>query len=143
MRGGILAWLDAGGPTVPPSEAAIARPRLDLKRTVKLPVYHPERSPFEGLELEGEGAAGEGERLEGKALVDRVLEVLDEVRPMVQADGGDIELMDVQDDVVALRLTGNCIGCPSSQATLKQGIERRLRQRIPQLKGISSPQLSA
>ncbi len=61
---------------------------------------------------------------------------------MVQSDGGDIELLDIIDDVVGVRLTGTCIGCPSSQATLRQGIERKLKQRIPQLKGISSPQLT-
>ncbi|MCH9680894.1 MAG: NifU family protein [Deltaproteobacteria bacterium] len=75
-------------------------------------------------------------------MVDRVKEVLDECRPMVQADGGDIELLDVQDNVVHVQLTGNCVGCPSSQATLRQGIERRLKARIPQLSGIASPQLT-
>lgn len=145
MRGGILAWLEGQGPTVTVDEAQAAREaeaKRRASRRVKLPVVHPERSPFEGLAVDGEASDGDGERLEGKALVDRVLEVLDEVRPMVQSDGGDIELMDVQDDVVAVRLTGNCIGCPSSQATLRQGIERRLKQRIPQIKGISSPQLA-
>jgi len=110
-------------------------------KRVSLPVVHPERSPFEGLELELFGESASAERLEGKALADRVMAVLDEVRPMVQSDGGDIELLDIQDDVVAVRLTGNCIGCPSSQATLKQGIERKLKLKIPQIKGISSPQL--
>lgn len=60
---------------------------------------------------------------------------------MVQSDGGDIELLDIIDDVVGVQLTGNCVSCPSSQATLRQGIERKLKQRIPQIKGISSPQL--
>jgi Fe-S cluster biogenesis protein NfuA len=107
---------------------------------VKLPVVHPERSPFEDLLLDD--APADGERLEGDALVARVREVLEEVRPMVQSDGGDIELLDIHDDVVGVRLTGNCIGCPSSQATLRQGIERKLKQRIPQIRGISSPQLA-
>ncbi len=138
MSGGILQWVAGDGPTVPPEEAA--RAAKEPKKRIKLTVLHPERSPFEELELGAVGAVDEA-RLEGKELVDRVLEVLDEVRPMVQSDGGDIELLDVQDDVVSVKLTGNCIGCPSSQATLKQGIERRLLQRIPQLKGISSPQL--
>ncbi|MEM6290123.1 MAG: NifU family protein [Myxococcota bacterium] len=87
------------------------------------------------------GAPGSEEQLEGEALVERVREVLDECRPMVQADGGDIELLDVQSDTVHLQLTGNCVGCPSAQATLRQGIERRLKTRIPQIKGIASPQL--
>jgi len=147
MSGGVLQWVAADGPTVPPEEAARARSRSrptknKKKKRIKLAVLHPERSPFEELEHElGElGPVGE-ERLEGKELVARVLSVLDEVRPMVQSDGGDIELLDVQGDIVSVKLTGNCIGCPSSQATLKQGIERRLLQRIPQLRGISSPQL--
>ena len=114
---------------------------VKLQKKIKLPVVqHPERSPFEDL-LFGDEAAVDAERLDGDALVARVREVLDEVRPMVQSDGGDIELLDIQADVVGVRLTGNCIGCPSSQATLRQGIERKLKQRIPQIKGISSPQL--
>lgn len=113
---------------------------VKLPKRVKLPVVHPERSPFEDL-LFADEASATAERLEGDALVARVREVLDEVRPMVQSDGGDIELLDIQADVVGVRLTGNCIGCPSSQATLRQGIERKLKQRIPQIKGISSPQL--
>jgi Fe-S cluster biogenesis protein NfuA len=132
LRGGIVAWTEAGGATTSPTQAA--------PRRVKLPVVHPERSPFEDLLLDD--APADGERLEGDALVARVREVLEEVRPMVQSDGGDIELLDIHDDVVGVRLTGNCIGCPSSQATLRQGIERKLKQRIPQIRGISSPQLA-
>lgn len=137
LAGGIEAWAAAGGEVVSPKDAAAA---ATAKPRLKLPVLHPERSPFEDL-LDA-GDAGSDERLEGDALVARVREVLDECRPMVQADGGDIELLDVQDDVVHVQLTGNCVGCPSSQATLRQGIERRLRTRIPQLTGIASPQLS-
>lgn len=134
LRGGIVAWSGQGGAVVSPlAEAAPRGPK-------RLPVLHPETSPFASwaaADVEEDAAS-----LEGEALVARVREVLEECRPLVQADGGDIELMDVQDDVVHLRLTGNCVGCPSSQATLKQGIERRLLARIPQLKGIASPQLA-
>ena len=142
LRGGIVAWTEAGGATM---SAGQAEPHglLGTKkepRRVSLPVVHPERSPFEDLLL-GEDDGADLEHLVGDALIARVREVLEEVRPMVQSDGGDIELMDVVDDVVGVRLTGNCIGCPSSQATLRQGIERKLKQRIPQIKGISSPQL--
>ncbi len=132
LSGGVDAWSAAGGSLVSPAEA---KP----KARRSLPVLHPERSPFEGLALVAE--ADSTDQLEGSALVDRVKEVLDECRPMVQADGGDIELLDVQGDVVHVQLTGNCVGCPSSQATLRQGIERRLKARIPQLRGIASPQL--
>lgn len=135
LRGGIEAWLAAGGATVPAAEAA-----APAKKVVKLTVLHPERSPFEALLLEDADPEG-GARLEGQDLIDRVRAVLDECRPLVQADGGDIELLDIVDDVVGVRLTGNCIGCPSSQATLKQGIERKLKQKIGQIKGIRSPQL--
>lgn len=121
--------------------APVAKPLLTIKKPPKkLPVLHPERSPFEAL-LD-EAADASAERLEGDALIARVREVLDECRPLVQADGGDIELLDVIDDTVGVKLTGNCIGCPSSQATLKQGIERKLRQKIPQIKAIRSPQLA-
>lgn len=135
LRGGIIGWTEAGGATVSATLAAASAPRR-----VSLPVLHPERSPFEDL-LFTDPDAEALEHLVGDALIARVREVLEEVRPMVQSDGGDIELMDVIDDVVGVRLTGNCIGCPSSQATLRQGIERKLKQRIPQIKGISSPQL--
>jgi Fe-S cluster biogenesis protein NfuA/rhodanese-related sulfurtransferase/glutaredoxin len=134
LRGGIVAWTAAGGATVPPSQAV-------PPRRVSLPVVqsHPEKSPFE--ELLFPDAEADATILSGDDLVARVKEVLEEVRPMVQSDGGDIELLDIIDDVVGVQLTGNCVSCPSSQATLRQGIERKLKQRIPQIKGISSPQL--
>jgi len=139
LRGGIEAWKAGGGATVPYSPAAAAP--AAKKPPVKLPVVHPERSPFEAL-LDDPGAAGDSEPLEGEALIARVREVLETCRPLVQADGGDIELLDVTADTVGVRLTGNCVSCPSSQATLKQGIERKLKQQIPQIKGIRSPQLA-
>lgn len=112
--------------------------QANAPKRVSLNVLHPERSPFEDLLDDFNGPT---EVLEGEELVARVREVLDECRPMVQADGGDIELLDVASEIVHLRLTGNCVGCPSAQATLRQGIERRLKSRIPQLRGIESPQL--
>jgi Fe-S cluster biogenesis protein NfuA len=63
---------------------------------------------------------------------EQVQEVLDMVRPALQADGGDVELVDVTDDgVVSVRLTGACGSCPMSTMTLKMGIERTLKQKIP------------
>ena len=135
LQGGIAAWRAAGAPV---SGFGDTEARRTPGRT-RLPVVHPERSPFEGLSDDYDGPVAQ--TLEGDALIARVREVLDECRPMVQADGGDIELLDVTGDLVHLQLTGNCIGCPSSQATLKQGIERRLKSRIPQITGIRSPQL--
>ncbi|MFH0814370.1 MAG: NifU family protein [Pseudomonadota bacterium] len=65
---------------------------------------------------------------------DEVQKVLDLIRPSLQADGGDAELVDVDENgVVKLRLTGACSGCPMSQMTLKQGIERVLKEKIPQV----------
>ena len=62
----------------------------------------------------------------------QVIAVLGEVRPHLQADGGDVELVDVSEDgVVKVKLTGACAGCPMAQLTLKQGIEARLKQTVP------------
>jgi Fe-S cluster biogenesis protein NfuA len=68
------------------------------------------------------------------SLKDRVLDVINLIRPAVQADGGDIELVDVLDDgTVQIRFHGACHGCPSSTMTLQMGIERNLRERIPEV----------
>jgi Fe-S cluster biogenesis protein NfuA/glutaredoxin len=112
----------AAAPSAPPP---VRRP-VSIAGRIKLPILHPERSPFEGeAEPDRDDAASDVERLEGDALVARVKEILDECRPLVQADGGDIVLLDVTTNRVTLELTGNCVGCPSAQATLHQGIERR------------------
>lgn len=65
------------------------------------------------------------------ATVEDVSKVLDEIRPSLQADGGDVELVGLDDNVVTVRLTGHCAGCAHSTMTLKMGIERLLKQRIP------------
>ena len=62
-----------------------------------------------------------------------VEEVLDELRPYLMADGGNVELVDIDGGIVKLRLQGACGSCPSSTMTLKMGIERRLRERIPEI----------
>ena len=67
-----------------------------------------------------------------------VQEVLDEIRPSLQADGGDVELVGVKDGVVSLRLTGACGCCPMSTATLKMGIERILKSKVPEVKEVVS-----
>jgi Fe-S cluster biogenesis protein NfuA len=68
---------------------------------------------------------------------ERVQEALNMVRPALQADGGDVELVDVTEDgVVSVRLTGACGSCPMSTMTLKMGIERTLKQRIPEVKEV-------
>lgn len=62
-----------------------------------------------------------------------VEEVIADVRPGIQADGGDVELVDVDEDegVVTVRLTGSCVGCPSATLTMKFGVERIMKDRVP------------
>ncbi len=75
----------------------------------------------------------------GSELKDRVQEVINLIRPAVQADGGDIELVDVlADGTVHVRFHGACNGCPSSTMTLHDGIERNLRDRLPQITRVLS-----
>jgi len=70
---------------------------------------------------------------------DKVEEVLDQIRPHLQADGGDVELVDITDEgVVTVKLTGACHGCPMSQMTLKNGVERILKENIPGIKSVEA-----
>jgi Fe-S cluster biogenesis protein NfuA len=70
---------------------------------------------------------------------DKVEAVLEKIRPALQADGGDVELVDVTEDgIVKLRLKGACAGCPMSTITLKNGIERVLKQQIAEVKEVVS-----
>lgn len=63
---------------------------------------------------------------------EEIEEALNEIRPTIRADGGDVELVDVTEDgVVKVSLTGACVGCPMSTMTLKNGIERVLKERVP------------
>jgi Fe-S cluster biogenesis protein NfuA len=67
---------------------------------------------------------------------EKVESALAQIRPMLQADGGDVELVAVEGGVVKLRLKGACAGCPVSELTLKQGIERLLKEQIPEVKEV-------
>jgi Fe-S cluster biogenesis protein NfuA len=68
---------------------------------------------------------------------DSVEDVLNQLRPSLQADGGDVELKDISDDgVITVELQGHCRGCPYSQMTLKNGIERILKEKIPEVKQV-------
>ncbi len=70
---------------------------------------------------------------------DQVLKVLDEIRPSLQFDGGDVELVDILDDgTINVRLKGACAGCMGSIMTLKGGIERLLKERIPEVKEVNA-----
>ncbi|WNS43258.1 NifU family protein [Paenibacillus sp. MMS20-IR301] len=70
------------------------------------------------------------ENVQSPAMYDEVLEVLDKLRPFLQRDGGDVELIDVEDGIVKLKLMGACGSCPSSTITLKAGIERALIEEV-------------
>jgi Fe-S cluster biogenesis protein NfuA len=77
--------------------------------------------------------------IRSKIMREKVEQVLEKVRPSLQADGGNVELVDVTDDgIVKVKLTGACRGCPMSQMTLKMGIEKALKQAIPEIKEVQS-----
>ncbi len=68
---------------------------------------------------------------------EKVQKAIDTIRPSLQADGGDVELVDVSEDgIVKVRLTGACHGCPMSQMTLKMGIEKLIKSQIPDIKEV-------
>jgi Fe-S cluster biogenesis protein NfuA len=67
---------------------------------------------------------------------EKVAAVLEQVRPALLADGGDVRLVDVNDGVVKLKLTGACHGCPMASMTLKNGIERVLKEQVPEVKEV-------
>lgn len=67
---------------------------------------------------------------------EKVEKALDKIRPSLMADGGNVELVDVEEGVVKVKLTGACGGCPMSQLTLKMGIERFLKKEIPEVKEV-------
>jgi len=67
---------------------------------------------------------------------EKIEAAIDRVRPALQADGGDVELVGVKDGVVSVRLTGACGGCPMATMTLKNGIERIIREEVPEVKEV-------
>ncbi|MCC6228619.1 MAG: NifU family protein [Phycisphaerales bacterium] len=72
-------------------------------------------------------------------LRDKVAKVIDLIRPAVQSDGGDLELVDITPEgVVQIRLHGACVGCPSSAMTLQMGVERNLRTHVPEVTGVQA-----
>lgn len=68
----------------------------------------------------------------------RVEEVLTMIRPALQADGGDIQLVSVEDNVVTVELKGACQGCPMSQMTLRMGVERAIKELIPEVERVEA-----
>jgi len=73
------------------------------------------------------------------SVADKVERILDLIRPSVQGDGGDIELVEVTGcGLVRIRLHGACVGCPSSQMTLREGVEQNLKDHIPEVSGVEA-----
>jgi Fe-S cluster biogenesis protein NfuA len=70
------------------------------------------------------------------SLLERTRAVIESFRPFIQADGGDVELLGVVDGVAQVRLRGACCGCPHAAMTLQMGIERHVRERVPEIKGV-------
>lgn len=75
---------------------------------------------------------------ETKELKERVAATLNNIRPHLQADGGDVELVDVENGIVKVRLKGACHGCPMAAMTLQMGIERVLRKEVPEIQGVEN-----
>lgn len=72
-------------------------------------------------------------------LHDRVARIVNLIRPAIQADGGDVEFVGIeQGGIVQIRLHGACVGCPSSNITLQMGIERNLREHVPEVTGVKA-----
>jgi Fe-S cluster biogenesis protein NfuA len=69
---------------------------------------------------------------------EKIKAALDQIRPSLQADGGDVELVDFKDGKVSVKLTGACGGCPMATMTLKKGIERILKEKVPEVKEVVS-----
>jgi Fe-S cluster biogenesis protein NfuA len=69
---------------------------------------------------------------------EEVESVINEIRPLLQGDGGDIELVGIEGGVVKVRLRGKCAGCPGAQMTLKMAVERRLKAKVPEVERIES-----
>lgn len=70
--------------------------------------------------------------------LDEIKKVIDEIRPQLKTHGGDVELVGIEDGIVKVNLTGACAGCPMSQITLQNGIEKYLKEKIPEVKKVEA-----
>jgi len=70
--------------------------------------------------------------------IDKVKKVIEEIRPYIQGDGGDVEFVKMEGKVVYLRLVGACSCCPHSMITLKMGIERKMKQDVPEIESVEA-----
>ena len=75
-----------------------------------------------------------------ESIVKKVQDALEEIKPQIQADGGDIELVSVENGTAKVRLKGACAGCPMSALTLKQGVERVVKAKIPEIQKVEAVQ---
>ena len=73
-----------------------------------------------------------------ESVENRVKAALAEIKPQIQADGGDIELVAIEGKIVKVRLRGACVGCPMSALTLKAGVERIVRQKVPEIQSVEA-----
>ena len=78
------------------------------------------------------------DKLTHEEIVTKVMEALESIRPFLNNDGGDIELVDVIDNKVMVKLQGNCSGCPMSFSTMKLGVENTIKQFVPSIKEVVS-----
>lgn len=75
---------------------------------------------------------------ESEELKDKVQSALNKIRPMLQADGGDVELVDVVEKTVKVKLTGACGGCPMAQMTLQMGVQRAIKEVVPEIERVEA-----
>ena len=73
-----------------------------------------------------------------ESIENRVKTALAEIKPQIQADGGDIDLVAIEDNIVKVRLRGACVGCPMSALTLKAGVERIIKQKVPEIESVEA-----
>jgi Fe-S cluster biogenesis protein NfuA len=71
-------------------------------------------------------------------LKEKIEKAFEDIRPALQQDGGDVELVDVKDGIVKVRLVGACMGCPMASMTLTHGIEKKLKEKVPQIKKVEA-----
>jgi len=71
-------------------------------------------------------------------MLEKIQTVLNKIRPMLQKDGGDVELVGIEGKTVKVKLQGACAGCPMSQMTLKNGIEKLLKEEIPEIEAVEN-----
>jgi Fe-S cluster biogenesis protein NfuA len=78
-------------------------------------------------------------RKKGNTMEEKIIAALDNIRPFLQRDGGDVEFVELtEDNVVKVKLQGHCAGCPHAQMTIKQGIERLLKEQYPEITAVES-----